>query len=516
MAQGLREGTPTVKYYTDFAGGVNLYLGSRQIKDNETPDAVNCDFKGRAGVGNRQGFTQIGAVADSRTAVYGMSEFHTSSLDQLIKFVSNGSNVALYHSTDEGSWTAFTTTTFTDAKNIDAVQAGDKLYMVNGTSDVMREWTGSTINATSNGTKGTMPEYYDKRIWVIDDTSLDTLNFSGQYGTALGEFNHASAGTITIQPGSGKTIVGLKKFKNYLYAFLEDSIYRISPASAANTFTVELVTNNVGCVSGRSIAQVEEDVYFASYDGVYSLGEVANYTSVRTTNKSLRVQEVFDSMSGVSKGKLVGEYFNFKYHLFYPLYGGSNDSCLVYDIRYQAWQDWRGIAGQDATLYTTSTGTKGIYFGEPSTGKVHKLHSGTTDDGTAISSYWYSKSFDEGLADLMKLYFDTTFIFGDLGGTVTVKVIFNDSETSATDMVTQTKPQGGFGRNAFGRAAFGDAVNTVTVTQVVNQPQRLKAKGQKFAVQYFVSSSGQWRLDGISQKVQAFSHEKFPSANKLN
>ena len=71
-----------------------------------------------------------------------------------------------------------------------------------------------------------------------------------------------------------------------------------------------------------------------------------------------------------------------------------NDSCLVYDIRYKAWKDWRNIKGQDATTYTDSTGVEEVYFGEPSTGKVHKMYTGNDDDGTDITSHWYSKSFD--------------------------------------------------------------------------------------------------------------------------
>lgn len=503
----------------DFSGGCNYFYGSRQIDDNESPDAVNCDFKGKTGVGNRAGYTQFGSPS-TYSAGRGLSEFHTASIDQAIKFVSNGSNVILSYNDGTG-WTDVVGTTFT-VKNMDAVQGGSKLYTGNGT-EVMREWNGTTWADTSDGTKGYYPTYYNSRIWVRDETNEDMINFSGQYtydytisNNYLGDFTDAhGGGWIRFKAGSGSKVTGMVSFKSYLYVFLSDSIYRVSPATAADTFTVELVTSSIGCVSHRSIKQVEEDIYFASDDGVYSLGDVANYTSIRTTNKSAKVQRVFNDMPASYKANLVGAYHNFKYYLFYQRGLTENDSVLVYDIRYKAWQDWRNISANDAKVITLDD-EKRLFFIEPSTAKVQELGVGSTDDGASINSYWTSKSYDEKIPDTQKFYFDTSFMFGTLNGTVDVSVIFDDYEVAESQTLTQNKPQGGFGRDAFGRTALGDATNTVTVVQVYNYPQRLKAKGKKYAIQYKVSSSDDWRLDSISQYLSVFDHFKILPRLKLN
>lgn len=514
----------------NFAGGVNLYLGPRQIKDNESPNATNCDFKGKGGIGSRIGYSEIGAVADSRTAIYGMAEYRTNSLAQLIKFASNGANVALYHSQDEGAWSAVTGTTFTDATNIDVVEAEPwdgttrstgMLFSFNGV-DQMVKYDGTSWASHTGATKGFFGAYYDNRLWCVDETYLDTLNFSTKTPDATKVLDFATngtssnPGTVTILPGSGARITGLKVFKNKLYIFLSNAVYRLSPASTANTFTVELVTNSIGCVAHRSIAQVGEDLFFAGDNGIYSLGDVGTYTDVRTANKSARVQRLFDALTGPLKAKLSAVYSNFKYHLFYSLYGTNNDSCIPYDIRYQAWQDWRNMAANSATLYTNTTKTQNVYFGTPNTGQVFKMYDTVKDAGALITSEWYSKSFDEDEPDTMKLFLDSTFIFAALNGTTTVAVIFDDSEVSSSATLTQQNPQGGFGRDAFGVQAFGDNTNTVTVTQIINSPQRMRAKGQKFAVQYRITSTGQWQLDAITQTLIPFGHYKFPAANKLN
>jgi hypothetical protein len=510
-------------YRDDFSGGVNLYFGSRQISDKESPDAVNCDFKGKSGVGNRQGYSEVGAVADSRTKIYGLNEFHTSALDQLIKFASNGANIELYYSTG-GAWTEAAGTTFTNAINMDSVQAGSALYTGNGT-DAMKHWSGAAWGTTTNGTIGYYPEYFDKALWVVDETSKDTINVSGQWAAAsskLGDFTYAdpanlNAQTIQIKPGSGVEIRGLKNWKNAIWAFCYPfGIYKITTTTTANTYSVELITNAVGCVSHRSIAQVGEDLFFAADDGVYSLGDVANYTAVRTTNRSAKVQRIFDAMTGSMKIKLCAEYYNFKYHLFYSDSGTENTRCAAYDIRYKAWQDWTNMPANDVTLYTDGSDEQNIYFGEPSTGQVNKMYDGTTDDGDSVSSYWYSKSFTEDVPDTLKLYYDSTFMFGAINGSVNISVIFDDTITSATKTLSQNKPQGGCGRDACGVVSAGDATNTETITIVVNTPQRLKAKGKKFSIQYKIASTNDWRLDSISQYFMPMDHFAYPSANKLN
>jgi hypothetical protein len=174
------------------------------------------------------------------------------------------------------------------------------------------------------------------------------------------------------------------------------------------------------------------------------------------------------------------------------------------------------MAANSATLYTDSTNNKQLYFGNPLNSEVHKMYSGNDDNGSAITSTWYSKSFDEDIPDIQKVYFDHTFVFGAIDGTVTVSVIFNDSEVAGSKSLSQVTPQGGFGRDAFGRKSFGAATNTITViTQYRGVPVRMRVSKKKFAVQYRITTSGTWRLDNITTTFKPLSHYSFPSAYKI-
>lgn len=514
------------KYYVDFSGGNNSFVGPRQIKDNESPDSANCDFMGKGGIGNRQGYEEIQSPTTYTSGIKGMGQLHTASIHQLLAFKTNGANVVLSYSVDGSTWTNYTTDTFQN-RSISGCQAHNNFYIGNG-ADTMKHWTGTAWVTTTNGTPGYFPTDYGQRLWVIDETYPDRLNFSGVYSDQLltggalkdkyADFSDATAGWIALGFGTGEEIVGLRSFKNALYVLCRNSVWSLTPhSSTADSFIITKITTAVGCVSAKSIAQVGEDIFFAADDGVYSLGDVANYAGViRSTVKSGRIEKVFTAMTAQMKANLVGVFYGFKYHLFYSVGGTVNDSCYVYDTRYGGWLNWTNMSAHSALVYRDSNNATSLVFGHPTTSSVYTMYSGATDAGTAISSYWYSKSFDYELSDVTKLFMDSTFLFGGLNGTVTVSTIFNDFEVSSTKSISQARPQGGMGRDKFGLMPFGDSTNTLTIVNFVGQPLRMRARGQKFAIQYKVSASSSWRLDGISQTYIPFSHYKFNSLYKIS
>jgi hypothetical protein len=143
------------------------------------------------------------------------------------------------------------------------------------------------------------------------------------------------------------------------------------------------------------------------------------------------------------------------------------------------------------------------------------MYSGSTDNGTTISTIFYTKSYDEDEPDVTKIYFDHTFIFGEMNGMVNISVVFDDSLTTSTKSLNQTRPQGGFGRDAYGVKSYGDATNTVSVTNYVGIPLRMTVSEPRFAVQYKITSSGSWRLDGITTTYKPLPHAAFPAQYTL-
>ena len=75
---------------------------------------------------------------------------------------------------------------------------------------------------------------------VAYSTRLTPENFTG-----------ASAGTVDV----GDQIVGIKSFRNKLIVFCKNSIYQLS--NLDSTAVLSSVTKNIGCVSGKTIQEIQ-------------------------------------------------------------------------------------------------------------------------------------------------------------------------------------------------------------------------------------------------------------------
>ena len=107
-------------------------------------------------------------------------------------------------------------------------------------------------------------EYYKNHMFWGSDVGL---YFSAPYN----EYDYSpanGAGEITLN----KAVVGLKALRDSLIIFCRDSIYRITGSSAEN-FNLEIVTENTGCVDGRSIQEINGDVMFLSDTGLSRLAD---------------------------------------------------------------------------------------------------------------------------------------------------------------------------------------------------------------------------------------------------
>ncbi|MHB8482773.1 MAG: hypothetical protein ACYDBV_08590 [Nitrospiria bacterium] len=504
--------------YQDFSGGVNYYPSPHLVADNQsTSPTTDVDFITPNSIGTRSGYTQLGVQANTGlygANVVGLSAYRTSALNQLIRFSWNSSGPVTqpWYSDGTAAWTLISGGSIATNNLMETVQAypstsasytggNGSLFTFNGV-DPMQSYTtiaGGFIAYTPGATL-LYGALFNSRLWGVDPTYKDSLKYSTKSPDATKPLDFTTNGTssnygvIAFTPGGGAEITGIKVFKDSLYVFTRKEIYSLVESSTVNVFTVTLVTATLGCVSFRSIEVCENDIFFLTESGVFGLGEVGTFTSVRSTGKSLAVQSVLDGLTSTTRVKAVGRYLKHRYHLFYSLGGTVNDSCLVYDLRYNAWQDWRNTPADVACIYLDANNKSRLFFADnvSGSGKTYELYNGTTNDGTAISAVWNSKSFDMGLPDSLKVYLNTDFVFGSLSGTIAVATVFNDN----------------------GSDPKNSTANVSGITTFV--PYRLKSKAQKYAIKYNISGTGIWRLDSVTQTSLNLPSWKIPLAQKLN
>ena len=223
-----------------------------------------------------------------------------------------------------GSWTSIVTGKGT------SFRYDFERYNYNGTEKIMIA-TGSDsafsidtsynvdiINATGGGTAPTNPKFVsafkNHMFYAGMSDAISSVIFSGPF--TEDDFD-TGAGTIKVDT----TIVGLKVFREELFIFGEDRIFKISGSSSSD-FVVTPVTRKIGCVDGKSIQEIGGDLIYLAPDGLRTIAGTERIGDVELGTVSKQIQKrvleigTDNITSTVIRGKS-------QYRLFYPTTGGT-------------------------------------------------------------------------------------------------------------------------------------------------------------------------------------------------
>jgi len=186
--------------------------------------------------------------------------------------------------------------------------------------------------------------------------------------------------------------------------------------------SVRALTNEVGCLARKSIAQHGSEILFLSDNGVFAIGFFDQY-NLRGVDVPLSeaIQTVIDHINADLAALSVGVYFNNRYFIAVPLDSAvgagdatGNNSILVYNFLNQGWESvdfvdsgsWNvlnfhiGRAGERNDLYVVND-----------LGGVHKLESldydfdevalvpGGSVEEIRVSSAFSTRQFDGDTLD---------------------------------------------------------------------------------------------------------------------
>lgn len=223
-----------------------------------------------------------------------------------------------------GSWTSIVTGKST------SFRYDFERYNYNGTEKIMIATGGDAafsidtsfnvdiINATDGGTAPTNPKFVSSfknhMFYAGMSNAISSVTFSGPF--TEDDFD-TGAGTIKVDT----TIVGLKVFREELFIFGEDRIFKISGSSSSD-FVVTPVTRKIGCVDGKSIQEIGGDLIYLAPDGLRTIAGTERIGDVELGTVSKQIQKrvleigTDNITSTVIRGKS-------QYRLFYPTTGGT-------------------------------------------------------------------------------------------------------------------------------------------------------------------------------------------------
>ena len=128
----------------------------------------------------------------------------------------------------------------------------------------------------------------------------DHMFYAGMSGTpqevvfsVLGDEDNFS---VALGAGSFRvddTITGLKVFRDGLFIFCENRIFKLSGSSFAD-FAVTPVTRNIGCVNGQTIQEFAGDLIFLGPDGLRTVAGTARIGDVELGTISSPIQSIFN------------------------------------------------------------------------------------------------------------------------------------------------------------------------------------------------------------------------------
>lgn len=523
--------------------GLNNLISDSLINDQEASALENIQFVESGAPSKAPGYEQVGN--DLSNNPIGLGFYTDTSLNKYLLTTDGGTLKYLNGTT----WSSITGATFDTSAQVNMTQARGKMYIWDGVSG------GCELSGTTLSRPGTMPKakfsiYYggyhicagvatqESRIYIsvladasdfTNDTSVTDPTpdnstdvpgatvFSGTgTGTAIAQF-------VDINKNDGDKITGFAKFQDALVIFKEKSIFQLTFDSTGVPI-VQAVSKNYGCVSHRSIDNVDNDVFFLTRNGMYVLGNEPNFINVIRTNElSARVHPLIETLNSSCFINATALFNQYVYYL--GLTTGSsttNDTVLTYDKRFLAFSVWTHAKPESFCTFIDSDNNEAVYFTSADSAKIYKLTPSTySADGAAISSSWTSKAFDLGNFSEYKRWIDCTIYFRQLLGVITIEVLTDGGDVVKTSSVTATSSNG-IGTKEWGQVFFGGNINTgvsSTGTATNNVPYRLRIGTKARSVKLRISNarnSENFVVLGVEFTYRPYSHFVFPSSNKIS
>ena len=261
----------------------------------------------------------------------------------------------------------------------------DKLIVVDGANDptIFNSSLAATdvTESTVEGSKF-VAAFKNHMFYAGKSTTKQTVVFSQPADEDA--FNSGSgAGSITVDD----TITGLKVFRDSLFIFCENRIFKLT-GSTSSDFAVTPVTRNIGCINGDTIQEFAGDLIFLGPDGLRTIAGTARIGDVELGTISANVQSLFDdNIASASEFDSVVIPDKTQYRIFFTKSGTAQNATkgVICVMKAQGFEfaEIRGIKPACTDSFVKS-GDIIVLHGDFANGYVYRQESGNDFDGTAI------------------------------------------------------------------------------------------------------------------------------------
>jgi len=382
----------------------------------------------------------------------------------------------------------------------------DKIVVVDGVNDpTVFNTSLSATDVTASSVEGAsiVTSFKEHMFYAGMSSTPQEVVFSEPFNED-GFNSGQGAGSIKVDD----TVVGLKVFRENLFIFCENRIFKLAGSSSSD-FAVSAVTRDIGCINGKTIQEFAGDLIFLGPDGLRTVAGTARIGDVELGTISSNVQSIFDdniSDASVFESVVIPE--KTQYRLFFSKAGAleTRTEGLICVLKGQQ-------TGQQGYEFSRIKGIKPactdtfILVGDILVlhggfdGYIYRQEEGSTFDGTAINAKYRSPDLtmnDPGIRKHMQRvivnYKPESIIDADLF--VRYDYESADSLRPAAYPLDSTDIAGVYGTSAYGTPTYGGASQPL-----VRQP----VEGSGFAVALRVNDGGStdpYSLKGFQLEYQ--------------
>lgn len=235
-----------------------------------------------------------------------------------------------------------------------------------------------------------------------------------------------SANSIIVNADDGDEITAIVQYyQNRIIVFKKKRIFQITippDATSGADWSVELISNNTGCVAEGSAVQVNSDIFFLSDDGIRSLvrSVADDFTSVGLPVSEV-IKDVIQKINQAKIGISTASFYDNRYFLAVPAESNDyNDTLIVYNTTLGAFEGtWTLRAMQFALTNFQDEGLRLMI--KSTTGQINKYsgykipsqvtYTDYLDAGQNYESYVRTKDFNfaDPFAYKYGSYFEVSF-----------------------------------------------------------------------------------------------------------
>jgi len=266
----------------------------------------------------------------------------------------------------------------------------DKLIVVDGVNDpTVFNTSFSATDITTSSVEGAkhVVAFKNHMFYSGMSTTPQEVVFSEPFDED-GFNSGQGAGSIKVDD----TIVGLKVFRDNLFIFCENRIFKLGGSSSSD-FAVVPVTRNIGCVNGQTIQEFAGDLIFLGPDGLRTIAGTSRIGDVELGTISSNVQSLFDanlSDSGSFTSIVIPN--KTQYRIFFTKSGTGENATegVICVLRGQQFEfaEIKSIRPTSTDTFVSSGNVIALHGSGD--GFVYRQESGNDFNGTAISGRYRS------------------------------------------------------------------------------------------------------------------------------